>query len=60
MGKDDVCRDIAKEVGVALAGAPYAVDHYDDDKVKVDGKDKAKFSLTLGGQTATGITFEIK
>ena len=59
MKKDEVCKDLAKELAVML-GEGYDVDQYDDDKVKVEGKKDAKFSLTLGGQTATGITLELK
>jgi len=51
--KSEVCKAIAKELAVK-------VEHYDDDKVKVEGKKDAKFSLSLGGQTATGITLEMK
>ena len=59
MKKEEVCKDLAKELAVML-GDGYAVDQYDDDKVKVEGKKDAKFSLSLGGQTATGITLELK
>jgi len=57
--KSEVCKAIAKELAVML-GDGYKVEHYDDDKVKVEGKKDAKFSLSLGGQTATGITLEMK
>jgi len=59
MSKDEVCRDVAKELAVML-GDKYSVDQYDDDKVKVEGKNGAKLSLSLGGQSATGITLELK
>ena len=59
MNKKDICRDIAKEVGVK-AGAGYTADHYDDDKVKIEGKDKAQFSLTMGSNSVTGVTIELK
>jgi len=59
MRKQAICRDIAKELTVAL-GPNYEVDHYDDDKVKVEGKKDAKFSLTLAGQTVSGISITLK
>jgi hypothetical protein len=59
MSKSEVCRDIEKELAVML-GSGFKVEKYDDDKVKIDGKSGAKFSLTLGAQTATGVTFELK
>lgn len=59
MGKKDVCRDIAKELAVGL-GQKYTVDQYDDDKVKISGKDKAKFSLTLSAQSVTGLSVKIE
>jgi len=59
MKKQDICRDIAKELGVK-SGPGYKADHYDDDKVKIEGKDKAQFSLTMGANTVTGITIELK
>lgn len=55
----DVCRDVAKELSVALSGAPYSVDP-SGDKVKVKGKKNAEFSLTLGSQTSTGVTILMK
>ena len=55
----DVCRDLAKELSVALSGAPYSVDP-NGDKVKVKGKKDAKFSLTIGSQTSTGLTVLLK
>lgn len=59
MGKQAICRDIAKELTVAV-GEGYRVDHYDDDKVKVEGKKGETFSLTLAGQTVTGISIALK
>ena len=59
MKDKDVCRDIAKEMSVALSGAPYEVDP-SGDKIKVKGKKDAKFSLALGSQTATGVTIQLK
>jgi len=59
MKKQDGCRDIAKELGVAL-GAGYEVKQYDDDKVKVEGKDKAKFALTVGAVTVGGFSVHMK
>jgi hypothetical protein len=57
MDRDDVCRDVAKEFSVALGGLPFKVERYDPDKSR-SRQDGAKFSLSLGGQTATGVTFE--
>jgi len=59
MKKQEGCRDIAKELGVAL-GAGYEVEQYDDDKVKVEGKDKAQFALTLGAVTVGGFSVHMK
>jgi 3-oxoacyl-ACP reductase-like protein len=59
MSKRDICRDIAKELTVAV-GANYKVDHYDDDKVKVAGKEEATFSLTIAGQTVSGVSITLK
>ena len=59
MGKSDICRDIAKELTVGV-GPNYKVDRYDDDKVKVEGKGDATFSLTLAGQTVGGISITLK
>ena len=56
--KSEVCKAVAKELAVKL-GAEYKVDQYDDDKVKVEAK-KGTFHLTLGGQSATGVTLELK
>lgn len=59
MKKQEACRDIAKEFSVAL-GEKFKVDQYDDDKVKIEGKDKALFSLTLGAMTVEGFTVKLK
>jgi len=59
MKKQDACRDIAKELSVAL-GDKYKVVQYDDDKVKVEGKDKAQFALTLGAMTVEGFSVRMK
>ena len=59
MGKNEVCRDIAKELSVML-GDGYKVDQYDDDKVKVEGKNDAKFTITQGANSASGLTLEVK
>ena len=59
MGKSEICRDIAKELAVGV-GPNYKVDRYDDDKVKVEGKGDATFSLTLAGQTVAGISITLK
>ena len=58
MDRKDVCRDIAKELAVTL-GSKYAVEQYDADKVKVTGKDKAKFSLAIAAQTVTGLSIKL-
>jgi hypothetical protein len=59
MNKDDAARDSAKELSVAL-GAGYKVDRYDPDKIKIEGKDKAVFSLTISSLTANGLSVRIK
>ena len=59
MSKKDICRDIAKELTVGV-GPNYKIDHYDDDKVKVEGKNEATFSLTLAGQTVGGVSITLK
>jgi hypothetical protein len=59
MNKDDAARDAAKELSVAL-GAGYKVDRYDPDKIKIEGKDKAVFSLTISSLTANGLSVRIK
>jgi hypothetical protein len=59
MDKQEVCRDIAKELSVAL-GEKFDVDE-DGNKVKIEAEEKdAKFSLVLGAMTATGASVEIK
>src|SRR5262245_13056580 len=50
MGKKEAAEDTAKELKVAL-GANYDVDNYDSDKIKVEGKKGAKFSLTISSLT---------
>jgi 3-oxoacyl-ACP reductase-like protein len=59
MDRKDVARDVAKELGVAL-GAGYDVDKYDPDKIKVQGKKGAKFSLTISSLTAAGLSVRLK
>jgi len=58
-GKQGLCKDIAKELAIAV-GSTYKVDHYDDDKVKVEGKNKQKFSLALGTNTVSGSSISLK
>ena len=59
MERKDVCRDLGKELGVAL-GPSFKVQG-EGDQVRVAGASKSKkFSLVLGGQTATGVTLAIK
>jgi hypothetical protein len=58
MNRKDAARDAAKELGVAL-GAGYKVDKYDPDKIKISGKDKAKFSLTISSLTANGLSVRL-
>jgi hypothetical protein len=60
MKGDDVARDLAKELTVAL-GPDYKVDRYDPDKIKVEAKKKdATFSLTLAALTANGLSVRLK
>lgn len=60
MKNDDVAKDLAKELSVAL-GADYKVDRYDKDKIKVEAKKKdATFSLTLAAMTANGLSVRLK
>ena len=58
MDRKDVARDTAKELAVAL-GADYKVDNYDSDKIKVEGKKGAKFSLAISSLTATGLSVRL-
>ena len=58
MSGRDVCRSAATELSVAL-GAAYKVDKYDPDKIKITGKDKAKFSLTISSLTANGLSVRL-
>lgn len=60
MPNEDIARDLAKELKVAL-GEAYDVDHYDPDKIKISAKDgKATFKIELGGSTVKGVSIEIK
>jgi len=59
MKGDEVARDAAKELEVAL-GAGFKVDRYDPDKIKIEGKDKAVFSLTISSLTASGLSVQVK
>ena len=59
MDKKDVAEDVAKELKVAL-GSDFNVDHYDSDKIKVEGKKNAKFSLTISALTANGLSVRLK
>jgi hypothetical protein len=59
MNGHEAARDAAKELAVAL-GAGFKVDHYDSDKIKIEGKDKAMFSLTLASLTANGLSVRLK
>jgi hypothetical protein len=58
MSGRDVCRTAATELTVGL-GAAYKVDKYDPDKIKIVGKDKAKFSLTISSLTANGLSVRL-
>jgi len=58
MDRRDVARSAATELSVAL-GAGYKVDKYDPDKIKITGKDKAKFSLTISSMTANGLSIRL-
>lgn len=55
----EVCRDISKELSVALGGMPYKV-KYKGTKIKIKAQKDAKFSLSLGSQTALGLTIALK
>ena len=60
MKDDDVARDVAKELKVAL-GPDYSVDRYDPDKIKVEAKKMgATFSLTIAALTANGLSVQLK
>jgi len=59
MDRKDVARDVAKELSVAL-GDGYKVDRYDADKIKIEGKKNAKFSLTVSSLTANGLSVRLK
>ena len=59
MDKKDAARDTAKELKVAL-GSGFEVDNYDSDKIKVEGKKGAKFSLTISSLTANGLSVRLK
>ena len=59
MGKKEAAEDTAKELKVAL-GAGYDVDNYDSDKIKIEGKKGAKFSLTISSLTANGLSVRLK
>jgi hypothetical protein len=59
MDKKDAARSAETELKVAL-GAGYKVDKYDPDKIKIEGKDKAKFSLTISSLTANGLSVRLK
>ncbi len=58
MDRKDVAKSAATELSVAL-GAGYKVDKYDPDKIKITGKDKAKFSLTVSSMTANGLSIRL-
>jgi hypothetical protein len=58
MNHKDVARDVTKELKVALGDA-YDVDNYDSDKIKIDGKKNAKFSLTVSSMTAHGLSVRL-
>ena len=59
MDRKDAARSAETELSVAL-GAGYKVDRYDPDKIKIEGKDKAKFSLTISSLTANGLSVRLK
>jgi hypothetical protein len=58
MSGRDVARSAETELSVAL-GAGFKVDKYDPDKIKITGKDKAKFSLTISSLTANGLSVRL-
>ena len=59
MSNKDVAEDLAKELKVAL-GEDYKVDRYDADKIKIEAKNKKKFSLTIAALTANGLSIRLK
>jgi hypothetical protein len=54
----DVAKSAETELAVAL-GAGYKVDKYDPNKIKISGKDKNKFSLTISSMTANGLSIRL-
>jgi hypothetical protein len=58
MSGRDVARSAQTELSVAL-GAGFKVDKYDPDKIKITGKNKAKFSLTISSLTANGLSVRL-
>ena len=59
MDRKDVARDTAKELTVAL-GSGFKVDRYDPDKIQIQGRDKAQFSLAVSSLTANGLSVRLK
>jgi len=59
MGKQEVCRDLAKELKVALGDA-FKVDQYDNDKVEIEPKGDAKLRVAITSQTASGLSVMLK
>ncbi|HEX4823827.1 MAG TPA: hypothetical protein VFV19_05915 [Candidatus Polarisedimenticolaceae bacterium] len=59
MGASEVAKDAEKELKVAL-GEAFKVDRYDPDKIKIEGKNKAKFSMTIASLTANGLSVRLK
>jgi hypothetical protein len=59
MDRKDVAKSAETELKVAL-GDGYKVDRYDPDKIKIEGKKDAKFSLTISSLTANGLSVRLK
>ena len=60
MGKQDVSRDLAKELTVAL-GEGYEVEQYDDDKIEIEAEDDSTpFAIQIGSVTVQGLSIKVK
>ncbi len=60
MSRDNIARDLAKELTVAL-GSGYKVDRYDPDKIKIEkAKTGSAFTLEIVGVTVPGVTVMMK
>ena len=59
MSKTEVCRDLEKELKVAL-GDTFEVKQYDDDKVEIERKGDGKLRVAISSQTASGLSVMLK